>query len=808
MTQVTEIRFGVDGISCASCVGRAEKAITSVAGVTGAQVDLARASAAVQMDNAETGRAVAGALKSAGYPALAQTYRLAVSGMTCASCVGRVEHALNAVPGVLSAHVNLADGSTTISSLTDIGALQRALAAKGYSATPLGQADQVDNRQAAEAQHLLRQFGIAAALTLPVFVMEMGGHLFPALHHLIAQSIGMQTSWLIQFVLTTLVLAWPGRGFFTKGVPALLRWAPDMNALVVLGTSAAWAFSTVALFAPGLLPDGTRAVYFEAAAVIVTLILLGRWLEARAKGQTGAAIKRLVGLRPKTARVLRDGAAVDLPIAEVTRGDILIIHPGERIATDGVVREGTSFVDESMITGEPVPVEKRSGDTLTGGTVNGNGALKMRVTAVGGDTMLARIIAMVEAAQGARLPVQDLVNRITTWFVPAVMGGAAATALVWLIFGPSPVLSYALVACVSVLIIACPCAMGLATPTAIMVGTGRAADLGVLFRQGDALQALQGVDVVALDKTGTLTSGKPALTDVLPLHGTADALLRDVAAVEALSEHPLAHAIVTAASKPLPSVSDFAAIPGYGLSGTVEGRKILIGAARLFARDKIDAAVLLPDVETLSAAGKTPIMVAIDGAPAGVIGVADTLRPDAKSTVVALQKMGLRVVMLTGDNARTGTAIGRALGISEVIADTLPADKVDAIRALQTKGAKVAFVGDGINDAPALAAANVGVAIGTGTDVAIESADVVLMSGDPGGVLNAIAISRATMRNIRQNLAWAFGYNILLIPVAAGVFYPIWGVLLSPALAAGAMALSSVLVVSNALRLRWVKGER
>ena len=804
--EAAEIRFGIDGMSCAGCVSRAEKAISAVSGVAKAQVNLADASARVQLDDAATGRAVAGALKAAGYPALPRKMRLAIAGMTCASCVNKVETALQAVPGVLSATVNLADATATVTTLTDVDALQKAVAAAGYEAAPLEAEERTDNRQAAEAQTYFRHFVIAAALTLPVFVMEMGGHVFPAIHHLIANSIGMTASWTIQFILTTIVLAGPGRGFFAKGVPALIRLAPDMNSLVVLGTSAAWVFSTIALFAPGLLPADTRAVYFEAAAVIVTLILLGRWLEARAKGQTGAAIKRLIGLRPATATVLRDGAEVEVPIAEVVRGDILLVRPGERIATDGVVREGTSYVDESMITGEPVPVEKAKGDTLTGGTVNGNGALKMRATAVGADTMLARIIVMVEDAQGARLPVQDLVNKITAWFVPGVMVIATLTVIVWLVFGPSPVLSYALVAGVSVLIIACPCAMGLATPTSIMVGTGRAAELGVLFRQGDALQALQGVDVVAFDKTGTLTIGKPVLTDVIALDGDKDALLRDVAAVEALSEHPLAHAIVAAAQKPLPQVSGFQAVTGHGLSADVAGRRVLVGAARLLEKEGIDPAPLADQAAALSEAGKTAIMVAIDGRPAGVIGVADTARPTAKATVAGLKARGIRVVMVTGDAARTGAAIGAELGVSDVIADVLPAGKVDAIRKLQADGSKVAFVGDGINDAPALAAADVGVAIGTGTDVAVESADVVLMSGDPVGVLNGIAVSRATMANIRENLGWAFGYNVLLVPVAAGVLYPIWGVLLSPALAAGAMALSSVLVVTNALRLRWVKG--
>ncbi|SFR44731.1 Cu+-exporting ATPase [Yoonia tamlensis] len=729
-----------------------------------------------------------------------------ITGMSCAGCAGRVETALGKVDGVTKAYVNLANGTATVTSALAPTKIAQVITDAGYAAQPItpqapAQADQDD-----AAQVVLRQFIIAALLTAPVFALEMGGHLFPALHHFIMKTIGMQASWTLQFVLTTLVLAWPGRVFFAKGIPALRRFAPDMNALVVMGAGAAWAYSVVALFAPALLPAASRAVYFEAAAVIVTLILLGRWLEARAKGQTGAAIKRLIALRPDTATVLRDGVEHAVPIEELAKGDIIILRPGARIATDGVVTQGASYIDESMVTGEPVPVEKTVGDSVVGGTINGNGALHIRATAVGADTMLARIIDMVEGAQNARLPVQDLVTKITLWFVPAIMGVAALTVLVWLFFGPAPVLSHALVAGVCVLIIACPCAMGLAVPMSIMVGTGRAADLGVLFRQGDALQALAAVDTVAFDKTGTLTQGRPVLTDVVAITGDKDALLQQVASVESLSEHPLASAIIAAASAPLPSVSDFSAITGHGLRGVVDGRVILVGAARLLAREGIDPAPLEPVAQGFASAGKTPVMVAVDGVPAGVIAVADQLRPSAKSTVRQLQAMGKRVVLITGDAARTAQAIGAELGISDIYADVLPAGKVDVITQLQTGGQNVAFVGDGINDAPALAAAQVGVAIGTGTDVAVQTADVVLMAGDPAGVVNGIKLSKATMVNIRQNLIWAFGYNILLVPVAAGVLYPFSGLLLSPQLGAGAMALSSVLVVTNALRLRWVKG--
>lgn len=729
-----------------------------------------------------------------------------VQGMNCGSCVGRVEAALLQTSGVLSANVNLANGTAIVTTSSGEAPALKAMSEIGYIASVTQTVQDKTEAQAREIALARHRFLWAALLTLPVFVLEMGGHIFPALHHLIGRTIGFDASWTVQFLLTTGVLAGPGRVFFAKGLPALLRRAPDMNALVVLGAGAAWMFSTVALFLPDLLPSGTRVVYFEAAAVIVTLILLGRWLEARAKGQTGAAIKRLMGLRPTTAWVLRDGAEVELPIAEVRAGDLVIIRPGARIATDGEVVSGHSSVDESMITGEPIAVEKTVGDPLVGGTMNGTGALQMRATAVGADTTLARIIAMVADAQGARLPVQDLVNRITAWFVPAVMLIAAITIISWIIFGPDPVVSYALVAGVSVLIIACPCAMGLATPTSIMVGTGRAAELGVLFRQGDALQALQGVDVVAFDKTGTLTMGKPQVTAVDALGADEVAFLRRVAAVEQMSEHPLAQAIVAAAEGALPAVSDFAAVPGQGLRGVVEGQQVLIGNARFLAAEGVDAAGLGEKAAGFATQGQTPVLVAFDGVAAGVIAVADTVRPTAAAAVNALYDKGLRVLMVTGDIAAAGNAVGASLGITEVVAGVEPAGKADVIRDLQAGGAKVAFVGDGINDAPVLATADVGIAMGTGTDIAVESADVVLMSGDPLGVLNALVISRATLANIRQNLGWAFGYNIMLIPVAAGILFPIWGIMLSPGLAAGAMALSSVLVVTNALRLRKVTG--
>ncbi len=722
--------------------------------------------------------------------------RLAVSGMNCGSCIAKVENALLQNPKINTVTANLANGSVTVTGDGPLDAAAIGILDKlGYGAKPwITPVDAASSSQS-NLGHIWRRFLIALTLTVPVFVLEMGGHMFPAFHHYLARTIGMQTSWLIQFALATTVLIWPGAEFYRKGIPSLINRSPDMNALVVLGTSAAWLYSVIALFAPDLLPAAERAVYFEAASVIVTLILLGRWLEARAKGQTGDAIRRLIGLRPDTATILRDGAEIRVLIDDVQTGDTLRIRPGERIAVDGVVADGQSWVDESMITGEPLAVEKSAGDILTGGTINGAGAISMQATAVGQDTTLARIITMVETAQSTRLPVQNLVNRITGWFVPAIIAIAVVTVVAWLLFGPDPALSHALVAGVSVLIIACPCAMGLAVPVSIMVGTGRAAELGVLFRQGDALQVLGTIKIIAFDKTGTLTKGMPELTDVIAVDGDTEALLTLTAAVEAQSEHPLADPIIAATDgRTLPAATQVQAITGRGLTGIVDGKSVLIGNDRFMADNHVSIDALADPAGALSRAARTVIYVATDGTLRGILGLADAPHPSASSTIASLNRGGVKTVLITGDTSATAEALAGDLGITETHAQTLPADKAQVVQSLQRQG-PVAFVGDGINDAPALAQSDVGIAMGGGTDIAMDSADVVLMRNDPAAVLAARGISHATMRNIRQNLGWAFGYNILLIPVAA------FG-LLTPAMAAGAMALSSVLVVTNALRLK------
>ncbi|QMV74184.1 copper-translocating P-type ATPase [Comamonas piscis] len=816
------LQLPIEGMTCASCVGRVERALQAVPGVQSAHVNLATEQASLilgdQAPAAQVLEQAVAAVNKAGYQVPTQALELEVEGMTCASCVGRVERALRAVPGVQTAAVNLATERATVQLTAGVNAeqLMAAIAKAGYTAHPLRQAaeasdaadahDAQSQRQQQAQKTLLRDLLLAAVLAAPVFVLEMGGHMLPGFHHWVGQWLPQQSNWLLQWVLTSLVLAGPGRRFYRLGLPALLRAAPDMNSLVAVGTLSAYLYSLVATFAPAVLPAGTVHVYFEAAAVIVVLILLGRWMEARAKGNTSAAIQRLVQLQAKTAWVLRDGAWQSLAIDAVQPGDAVQVRPGERIPVDGRVRDGESYVDESMISGEPVPVHKTSGAQVVGGTINQKGALTLEATEVGGNTVLAQIIRMVEQAQGGKLPIQAVVDKVTMWFVPAVMAAAVLTFVLWLLLGPSPALSLALVNAVAVLIIACPCAMGLATPTSIMVATGRAAQLGVLFRKGEALQLLKDAKVVAVDKTGTLTEGRPALTDLVLASGfERAAVLAAVAAVERQSEHPIAQAIVQAAQAEalqIPPLSGFESVTGFGVRAQVGSTRVEVGADRMMAQLGADVSVFADDAARLGAEGKTPLYAAIDGHLAAMIAVADPIKPTTRAAIDSLHAMGLKVAMITGDNRRTGEAIAQQLGIDEVVAEVLPDGKVEAVKRLRAAHGALAYVGDGINDAPALAEADVGIAVGSGTDIAIESADVVLMGGDLRGVVTAIVLSRTAMRNIHQNLFWAFAYNVALIPVAAGLLYPINGTLLSPVFAAGAMALSSVFVLANALRLK------
>lgn len=808
------ISLPVEGMTCASCVGRVERALKAVPEISTAVVNLATERADITFVGAADPLAAVRAIENSGYTVREEITELTIEEMTCASCVGRVEKALAQVPGVLEATVNLAterarirhlSGAVTIDDL-EAAVMQAGYKSRRISAGTTSSNDQADERRDNEERSLRRALLTAAIFTLPVFIIEMGSHFIPGVHELVSKVMSQQTNWYIQFILATIVLFGPGIRFFRKGIPALLRGAPDMNSLVAVGTIAAYGYSVVATFIPQVLPVGTANVYFEAAVVIVTLILLGRTLEARAKGKTSQAIKRLVGLQAKTARVERNGETIEIPLDDVTTNDIVFVRPGEKIPVDGEVIEGASYVDESMITGEPIPVSKEIGADVVGGTINKTGAFSFRVTKIGSNTVLAQIIRLVEEAQGSKLPIQALVDKVTMWFVPAVMTGAVITFVIWMIFGPNPALTFALINAVAVLIIACPCAMGLATPTSIMVGTGRAAELGILFRKGEALQALRDVSVVALDKTGTLTKGRPELTDLVPADGFEyDEVLSLVAAIETRSEHPIAEAIVAAAKEKgitFASIENFEAVPGFGVSAQVGGRAVSVGADRFMTQLGLDVSSLQQTAQRLGEQGKSPLYAAIDGRLAAIIAVADPIKETTPEAIKALHALGLRVAMITGDNAATAAAIAKQLGIDEVAAEVLPDGKVAALKKFRSNGSKVAFVGDGINDAPALAEADVGLAIGTGTDVAIEAADVVLMSGDLRGVVDAIALSQATIRNIKQNLFWAFAYNALLIPVAAGLLYPINGTLLSPMLAAGAMALSSVFVLGNALRLK------
>ena len=738
---------------------------------------------------------------------------MGIAGMTCAACVMRVEKVLKKVPGVVDASVNLASERAMVTFAPDQAThddFAAAVRKAGYDVVTLQdgepQADAERDAREQERNALRRRLIVATILTIPIVILHMVPMMFDSLHHWTMGIVPMQTIHYILFVFAGAVQFWPGLPFYRSGWAAVRHGSPDMNTLVMIGTSAAFGYSLVATFAPELLPAGSAFVYYEASATVITLILVGKYMEAVARGRTSEAIKKLMSLQAKTAFVVRNGETVELPVDRVVPGDIVQVRPGEKIPVDGVVVTGSSYVDESMITGEPMPAEKSEGGEVVGGTINTTGSFRYRATRVGNESLLAQIIRMVEEAQGSKPAIQALADKVVSLFVPIVLGIAVITFMAWLLFGPEPVMAFALINAVAVLIIACPCAMGLATPTSIMVGSGKAAEHGILFRQGDALQTLHEVDVVALDKTGTLTLGEPTLTDFVVIEGfEKEEVLRLVASVEAHSEHPIAQAIVREARKrnvELFAVESFEAIPGFGVSATADGQHVKIGADRFMARLGLDNESLRTHAYLLSMEGHTALYIAVDGRLAGVMAVADPIKPTTPDAVEALHRLGLRVAMITGDNRHTAEAIARRLGIDEVLAEVLPDGKANAVRELQSAGHRVAFVGDGINDAPALAQADVGLAIGTGTDIAIEAADVVLMSGDLHGIPNAIALSKATLRNIKQNLFWAFFYNVILIPVAAGVLYPSFGISMSPVFAAAAMGLSSLFVLSNALRLR------
>ena len=812
----------ITGLTCGSCVRRTEDVLKGVDGVEDAQVNLATGRAhlrpAPRAEQTVLLAELAAALDKAGYPPARETLTLALTGVTCGGCVSRVERALASVPGVTEASVNLGLSQARVTVLSGTAAradLVAAVEQAGYGVEKSA-GDGADageegaSAQARERKTLRRQMLTAAAFTLPLVIIAMGRHL-PGGHALFTQWLPERAWIAIEFLLATPVVFWAGRGFFERGWKEMRHLAPAMSSLVMIGAGAAYLYSLLVLLAPGIFPEGTAGSYFEASGVIITLILVGRYLEQIARGRTSEAIRRLLQLQSRTARVMRGDEPVEVAIEDVAVDDRVLVRPGERIPVDGVVLEGGSRVDESMITGEPVPVGKGEGDELATGTVNGQGSLVFRATRVGGNTVLAQIIGMVEKAQAEKPPIQALADRIAGIFVPIVLVVALITGAIWLAIGPDPVLSYAFVATVSVLLIACPCAMGLATPTAVMVATGKGAENGMLMRRGSALEALARADTVVLDKTGTLTVGRPQLTNLEVASGSEDETLTLVAAVEQHSEHPLALAIVEAAHERginIPAASDFQSVTGYGVEAQVNGHYVHVGAAHYMEWLGVATDAVADTVDELAAAARTTLYAAVDGQLLGVLGIADPPRAEAAAVVGALRTLGLRVAMVTGDQAATANALAAQLGIDEVMAGVRPDGKAREVERLQAEGHRVAFVGDGINDAPALARADVGVAIGTGTDVAIEAGDAVLMRPDLNGLLDAIDLARRAHRTIQGNFVWAYGYNVLLIPVAAGLLYPLTGWLLNPMAAAAAMSLSSLFVLSNSLRLRRFRPRR
>jgi len=799
------------GLDCTSCVVTVERTLREVPGVERASVNFSLGLAHITYDPKEASvEDAVRALKKAGYDVGAAEMRVRIEGLHCASCVGFIEEALRNVPGVLEATVNPGTETAVIRyvpGLVSFPAIKEAIESTGYKAVHRLEEEEPPDQEAAarerEYRLLIRRFGFAALVSIPVLITAYP-QLFPFLRDLPRETLRLL--WAFDAVLTLPVLLWSGQRFFTGAWAAFQRHSADMNTLVALGTGAAWLYSVAAIAVPQVFPAGTAEPFFDVAAVVIALVVLGQALEVRAKGRTSAAIKKLLDLQAKTARVVRDGQEMDIPVEEVLVGDVVVVRPGEKVPVDGVVLEGTSSVDESMITGEPIPVEKNPGDEVIGGTINKTGSFKFKATKVGKETALAQIVQLVQQAQSTKPPIARLADVVSGYFVPAVMIIAVLAFLAWFNFGPEPRLAFALVTAVTTLVIACPCALGLATPMSVMVGVGKAAEHGILIRNGEALQKASKLDTVVLDKTGTVTKGQPELTDLIAAEGfTEDEVLRLAASAERASEHPLAEAIVQGAQArglELAEPEAFHAVPGHGIEATLDGKRVLLGNLKLMEREGVDVAGLSEAAERLSDEGKTPMYMAVDGKAAGLIAVADTIKEDSVGAIRALKELGLEVVMLTGDNRRTAEAIAREVGIDRVRAEVLPEQKAAEVKKLQLEGRRVGMVGDGINDAPALAQADVGFAIGTGTDVAIEAADITLVGGSLRGVAMAIEISKATMRNIKQNLVGAFIYNTLGIPVAVGVFYPLTGTLLSPLIAGAAMTFSSVTVVSNANRLR------
>jgi Cu+-exporting ATPase len=809
----------ITGMTCTTCARTVEKGLSQTPGVEQADVNFASEKASIKYDPAKVGLdKIKNIVSQLGYGVATRKSIFPVGGMTCASCVGRVEEALSSVPGVISVMVNLASEKATVEYLegTSVADMRRAVKDAGYELGPEAQAlEDVATAAQREIRALRNRFVVAVVLASIILALGFGPS-FVGRPYLL-------------WALATPVQFWAGLRFYRGAWGALKHKTSDMNTLIAVGTSVAYFYSMIAVVAPGLFVTGILEphLYFDTSAAIIALILLGRFLEARARGQTSEAIKKLARMQPKSALVIRDGEQKETPVEDVRVGDLVLVRPGERVPVDGIVRQGYSSVDESMITGESIPVEKKAGDEVIGATINKTGSFQFEATKVGKDTTLAHIVRMVEEAQGSKAPIQRLADVIASYFVPAVIGAAIITFVVWYFVGPAPALTFAILNLVAVLVIACPCALGLATPTAIMVGTGKGAEHGILIRNGEALERAHQINTVLLDKTGTLTRGEPVVTDVVAAPSlSTEEVLRLAASAEHRSEHPLGEAVVKAALEKKLELSpspDFNAIPGQGVEALVEGKKLFLGNLKLMEERGFSLDGLEKKAAELLEEGKTVMFLGRDSQVGGIIALADTLKPGAKEAVQTLHKMGIETAMLTGDNRRTAEAIAREAGIHRVLAEVLPEHKGAEVKKLQEEGKVVAMVGDGINDAPALAQADIGIAIGTGTDVAMETGDITLISGDLMGVVTAISLSKRTMRTIRQNLFWAFAYNTALIPIAAGVLYVVFGQtgvpsglhfilgdhgFLNPILAAAAMAASSITVVSNSLRLRRFKPAR
>ncbi len=802
-----EISFSVTGMHCASCVGKVEKTLTSLDGVNNVSVNLATEKAAIKYDpDIIDANKIIDKIKSSGYDVPLQTTKLAISGMSCASCVAAIEKSLNTTDGVTDASVNLATEQAVISHVAGVGVmeLKSAIEKAGYEVIDIdpGEAGDVEREiREREYRMLKSKFVVSAILTVVVLALAM------------LKPFGATINHYAQLFVTIPVIFWSGSRFYKGFWKSLIHKSADMNTLVAVGTASAFIYSIAATVDPGLFSAAGRDahVYFDTAAVIITLILFGRLLEAGAKGKTSEAIKKLMGLRAKTARVERDGNEIDIDINDVKPGDIVIVRPGEKIPTDGVVTDGYSSVDESMLTGESIPVEKNPDDEVIGATINKTGSFKFKATKVGRDTMLSQIIRLVQEAQGSKAPIQRLADTVASIFVPIVIGIAMITLIAWYLWGPSPALTTALLNFVAVMIIACPCALGLATPTAIMVGTGVGAEHGILIKGGESLEIAHRIDTIVFDKTGTLTEGKPSVTDIITADGfTEKDVLYFAGSLERRSEHPLGEAILERVKKDDIALADpenFYAEPGKGIAGRVDDRKSLLGNPKLMKEREIDISTLQSSLAKLQAEGKTIMILAVDKKLKGIIAVADNLKPDTKDVIDNLRRNGIKSIMITGDNRSTAEAVGSQTGIDDIIAEVLPHEKAEKVKELQGKGRTVAMVGDGINDAVALAQADLGIAIGTGTDVAMEASDITLLSGDLAGVIRSIELSKKTLKTIKWNLFWAFIYNIIGIPIAAGVLYPFFGTagFLNPMIASGAMAFSSVFVVTNSLRLKRVR---